>query len=92
MADSQTYREAEEYLAGVARRLTARGLRVQTHLVYEDRPAEVILNEAEDRHAGLIALETHGRSGLARLLHGSIADAVVRGAHVPVLIQRPVKA
>ena len=37
-------------------------------------------------HAGVIALETHGRRGLARLLQGSVTDKVVRGAHVPVLV------
>jgi len=84
-------REAEDYLAAVARCLEARGLRVKTHVVVEDRPAEAILHEAEGEHAGLIALETHGRHGLSRLLHGSVADQVVRNAHVPILIQRPVK-
>ena len=85
-------REAEEYLAAVARKLEARGLRVRTHVVYEDRPAEAILHEAQDEHAGLIALETHGRGGLARLFRGSVADKVVRAAHVPVLVHRPVPA
>ena len=66
-------------LAGVARRLESRGLRVRTHVVVEDIPGEAILHEAEDEHAGLIALETHGRGGLSRLLHGSVADKVVRG-------------
>jgi nucleotide-binding universal stress UspA family protein len=84
-------REAEEYLAAVARRLEARGLRVQAHVVVEDRPAEAILHEAAEQHASLITLETHGRGGLSRLLHGSVADQVLRGAHVPVLVHRPVK-
>jgi len=89
--DSLSYRDAGDYLASVARSLAARGLRVQTHVVFEDRPAEAILNEADDRRAGMIALETHGRSGLARLRYGSIADKVVHGAHIPVLVHRPVK-
>jgi hypothetical protein len=36
----------------------------------------------------LIALETHGRRGLPRLLLGSVADKVIRGASVPVLVHR----
>jgi nucleotide-binding universal stress UspA family protein len=84
-------REAEEYLMTIALRLQTRGLRVRTHVVVEDRPEEAILQQAEGEHAGLIALETHGRSGLSRLLHGSTADKVVRGAHVPVLVHRPEK-
>jgi nucleotide-binding universal stress UspA family protein len=86
----QISREAEEYLAAVARRLEARGLKVRTHVVVEDRPEEAILHEAEDDHAGLIAMETHGRGGLSRLFHGSVADKVVRAAHVPILVHRPV--
>jgi len=87
----QLFREADEYLTGIAHSLEARGLKVRTHVVAEDRPALGILNEAEGEHAGLIALETHGRGGLARLFFGSTADKVVRGAHVPVLVHRPVK-
>jgi nucleotide-binding universal stress UspA family protein len=34
-------------------------------------------------------MATHGRSGLARLALGSVADKVVRGSHVPVLLVRP---
>jgi nucleotide-binding universal stress UspA family protein len=88
--DAMAQREAEEYLAAIARRLEARGLKVRTHVVVEESPAEAILHEAEDEHAGLIALETHGRGGLSRLLHGSVTDKVVRGAHVPILVHRPV--
>jgi len=83
-------REAKAYLRGVARRLEARGLRVHTHVVVEERPAEAILGEAKEEHAGLIALETHGRGGISRLFHGSVTDKVVRGAFVPILVHRPV--
>jgi nucleotide-binding universal stress UspA family protein len=84
--------EAERYLDEVAGRLRSRGLRVATQVVVEDRPAVAILDEAEARRAGLIALETHGRRGLSRLVLGSVADKVVRGAHVPVLVHRPMPA
>jgi len=87
----ESKREAAEYLAAVAHRLEARGMTVRTHVVVEDQPADAILHEAEGEHAGLIAMETHGRSGLARLFFGSVADKVVRGTHIPVLIHRPVK-
>jgi nucleotide-binding universal stress UspA family protein len=86
----ELHRETESYLAGIARRLEARGLKVRTHVLVEEKPAEAILHEAEDEHAGLIALETHGRGGLSRLFRGSITDKVVRGAHVPILVHRPV--
>jgi nucleotide-binding universal stress UspA family protein len=80
--------DAEGYLAGVAGRLRERGLQVQTRVVVEEQPAVAILREAADGRAGLIALATHGRHGLARLFLGSVADKVVRGATVPVLVHR----
>lgn len=83
--------EAETYLASVKRRLEERGLRARAHVVIEEKPADAILHEAAAEHAGLIALETHGRGGLSRLFRGSVADKVVRGAHLPVLVHRPVK-
>ena len=82
-------KEAQAYLEKVAVRIRERGLKVSTQVVVEDQPAVAILQEAEARHVGLIALETHGRRGLSRLMLGSVADKVVRGAHVPVLVQRP---
>ncbi|MDF3071389.1 MAG: universal stress family protein [Polyangiaceae bacterium] len=48
-----------------------------------------ILHRAEAWGAELIALGTHGRSGLRRWLLGSVADQVVRSAHCPVLVARP---
>jgi nucleotide-binding universal stress UspA family protein len=84
--------EAEGHLAGVAGRLRERGLRVQTRVVVEEQPAVAILREAADGRAGLIALETHGRHGLSRLFLGSVADKVVRGAAVPVLVHRGLEA
>jgi nucleotide-binding universal stress UspA family protein len=54
-----------------------------------ERVASAILDAARKQHVGLIAIATHGRSGLARLLLGSVADKVVRGATLPVLLYRP---
>lgn len=48
----------------------------------------VILGEAARRHADLLVLGTHGRSGLAHALVGSVAEAVVRGAPCDVLVAR----
>jgi nucleotide-binding universal stress UspA family protein len=80
--------EAELYLKGVAAPLQANGLQVTTEVTV-GWPAQTILDNARDHKAELIALATHGRSGAARLFLGSVADKVVRGAAVPVLLQRP---
>lgn len=51
----------------------------------EGNAAADIIAQAQEIHADLIVLGTHGRSGLGRLLMGSVAEAVVRGAPCPVL-------
>jgi nucleotide-binding universal stress UspA family protein len=80
--------EATAYLEGVADRLRGRNLVVRTRVVVEEQPALAILHDAK-AGVDLIALQTHGRGGLARLLLGSVADKVIRGAGVPVLVRRP---
>ena len=52
-------------------------------------PARTILRRAEAGKADLIALETHGRRGLSRLLLGSVAARVLKRTHVPLFLQRP---
>lgn len=81
--------EAEAYLESVARRLRIQGPRVRTRVVADLQVAQAILNDAWRRQADLIALATHGRGGLRRLLVGSVADKVLRGADTPVLLLRP---
>lgn len=80
--------EASGYLEGLT--FSVPGLRAAaTHVAVDWPPAVAILADAEANGIDLIALETRGRSGLAKLLLGSVADKVVRGATVPVLLQRP---
>jgi nucleotide-binding universal stress UspA family protein len=62
---------------------------VTAKVVVADSPAAAILQEAAPPHFDLIAMQTHGRHGMSRLMLGSVADKVVRGASVPVLVQRP---
>jgi nucleotide-binding universal stress UspA family protein len=51
-------------------------------------PAEEILRLSIQHQHTLLVMTTHGRSGLRRLLLGSVAMKVVQGAHVPVLLVR----
>ncbi len=51
-------------------------------------PAEEITKAAEKEKADLIMLPSHGRTGLARIMIGSVAERVVRLAHCPVLVLR----
>jgi nucleotide-binding universal stress UspA family protein len=79
--------EAKKYLAGVAARLETKGLRVRT-LLGLGTPAVEIVEVARSERADLIAMTTHGRSGFRRAVFGSVAEAVLRTATVPVLMIR----
>lgn len=64
------------------------GLKVRAHCRAE-APAHEIAQFAADLEADLVVVGTHGRRGIARLLLGSVAEAVVRLAPCPVLVVRP---
>jgi len=85
--NEQKRQEAEKYLQRVAERLRADGAQVQARTPIAEQPAVAILEEAVRCGADLIALETHGR-GLSRVLMGSVADKVIRGSSLPVLVCR----
>ena len=80
---------AHAYLEKIAGRLREQGMAVQTHIVVAPHAAPAILEEAQTQRCDFIALATHGRGGLRRMLLGSIADKVIRGASLPVLVYRP---
>jgi nucleotide-binding universal stress UspA family protein len=80
---------AQAYLGMIAGRLREEGIAVQTRVVVAPHAAPAILEEAQRQRCDFIALATHGRSGLRRMLLGSVADKVIRGASIPVLVYRP---
>lgn len=81
-------KETQQYLDRVATKLRAAELQVETDVIIGP-PVMTILEYARDHAVDLIATETHVRSGAARLFLGSVADKIVRGADVPVLLHRP---
>lgn len=82
--------EAREYLQSQAAVLAARGVRVRTEVRRGD-PVREIAAAASEAGADLIAMTTHGRSGLRRALFGSVAEAVLRQVEVPVFLMRSTK-
>ena len=88
-AIAQHHRDAEHYLETLAVPLRADGYRITTQLVVDPHPALAILRAAGEQRSDVIALATHGRGGVRRLLLGSVADKVLRGADRPVLLYRP---
>lgn len=87
MADS-LLSAARDYLISVQDRMERQGVRVK--VVSRVGPAiGVILDAAAEEKATMIALATHGETGLKRLLAGSVAEAVLKQSTVPVMVVRP---
>jgi len=80
----------EEYLKEVIQQLAERGTKA-TYEVMTGEPADKIVQYAEEKKASLIAMSTHGRTGLARWVMGSVADKVVHSASMPVWLVRSSK-
>jgi nucleotide-binding universal stress UspA family protein len=87
-AQVEVVHEAEEYLAEVAARLKRQGVKnVQTSVWYGPAAAAIV-DAARLRKADLIVMSTHGRSGLGRLILGSVAESVLRGTMTPIMLLR----
>jgi nucleotide-binding universal stress UspA family protein len=82
---------AGEYLSGVAIRLKDAGIKVSSE-VLEGSPADVIINYASESPSNLIAMATHGRSGIGRWTFGSQTEKVLSGASSPIFLVRPPSA
>lgn len=79
--------EAEDYVSGLAKRLQEEGVRAEAKVRYGD-PVEEILDHVTRDHIDLIAMATHGRTGLKRVVMGSVAENVLRRTSVPMLLMR----
>jgi nucleotide-binding universal stress UspA family protein len=84
--------EAEDQLDQVRRTLREQGITgVETQVIIGSHVAREIIDFARTNHIDTIAMSTHAR-GASRLLVGSVADKVLRGSGLPILIRRPVAA
>lgn len=80
--------DLETSLMPVAEELTAAGFTVRSRVRFGEPTDEIVaLIEADE--VALVVLATHGRSGLSRVLMGSVAGGVLRRVHVPVMMVRP---
>lgn len=87
VAVAHQYEEAQSYLQQVAGELREKGYTVNVHIL-EGAPALAIKSAADRLEVDAIAMTTHGRTGLARVLMGSVAEDLVRHAHVPIFLVR----
>jgi nucleotide-binding universal stress UspA family protein len=89
--ERETYRvSVQEELEQVARRLRKQGYEVTSEVHFGDA-AERIIDYVKDMDIDMVAMTTHGRTGLGRLVLGSVAEQVVHRLHVPVLLWRAEK-
>jgi nucleotide-binding universal stress UspA family protein len=87
-AEVKAVREAEDYLEAVKARLGARGVTEVKATVWYGPASVAIVEAAEFHKVGLILMTTHGRTGLERLILGSVAESVLRGTRTPILLVR----
>ena len=86
-AEVVVVRKAEEYLKKIEDRFKAKGFKVDSHVRYGD-DAEEILDHASQKDIDMIAMTTHGRSGVKRFLLGSVAEKILRHASKPIFLVR----
>ena len=86
LADAEA--AARDYLNGLALPLREKGMKVQC-VTTVGHPADSIVSYAEENRFDLVAIATHGRSGLKRLVFGSVADYVIRKSGLPILLIKP---
>jgi nucleotide-binding universal stress UspA family protein len=79
--------QAQTYLERVAHEIARADVRVHT-LVKQGPPARQIITAAKEVDADAIAMSTHSRRGLNRLMFGSVAEQVLHETHLPVILVR----
>jgi nucleotide-binding universal stress UspA family protein len=80
---------AEQFLRDVRSRIPEELGSVDVRVVEQGNAAAGIVGETRREEVDLVAMATHGRGGLRRLVLGSVAESVIRGTSVPVLLYRP---
>jgi len=79
---------AMEYLAGIEKRLSDAGIKTSLELMV-GKPAQEIVDYVNNNPSNLVAMSTHGRSGLSRWAFGSVAERVLHAVSSPLLLVRP---
>lgn len=83
----EEFSEARAYLDAIVQRLEGQGVK-GTAAIRFGKPAEEIVDYAQTHDVDLIAMSTHGRSGVGRWVFGSVAEKVLRGTSLPILLVR----
>lgn len=86
----QMKQETGQYLMQAGEKLKKKGATVKA-IVAIGHPADEIIKAADEINADIIAMSSHGRSGISRWAFGSVTDRVLRGGNKPVLVVRAPK-
>lgn len=81
-------KESEDYVHNKVAELKKGNIKV-TGITKDGPVPETILDVADETHADMIAMSTHGRTGISRWLMGSVADKIIHHAHIPVMLIHP---
>jgi nucleotide-binding universal stress UspA family protein len=88
MTHSLSESDVNAYLNRVRSEIAAENVEIRTRVARGD-PATVIIETADESQADVIAVATHGRTNLGRLLLGSVAERVIQSSQRPILVRRP---
>jgi len=77
--------DAEEALLPLVQEARSKGIDIEAHVI-AGAPVDTILKCLADYDAGILIMGFHGRTGLSRLIMGSVAEGVIRSAHIPVMV------
>jgi nucleotide-binding universal stress UspA family protein len=79
----------ERILEQVATQLQAKNVKIETLLLFSDDLGEAILKTAEEHHASTIVLGLSSKGMLTRLIEGNVAQQIIRGSRIPILLLPP---
>ena len=86
--DRRSLQKAREVLATAEERARAAGIVFDSDFVQSNRPSEAIIAAAKGHGCDAIFMSSHGRTGLAKLWHGSETEEVLTGSAIPTLVYR----
>lgn len=81
--------QMKQYLIGLRSELRGEQLSVRTHMIEGASVAHLVCDYVQSEGVDLVVMSTHGRSGLARFLFGSVANEIMQCLKVPVLLIHP---
>ena len=87
----QLREEAKQYLMAVRNKIRSEKVTVRVQFIEGTGVAGIICDYINSENVDLVVMSSHGRTGISRLIFGSVANQVMEAVHIPVLIIRPDK-